>query len=168
MEELSLKILVVSDTHGNTHLLHSVVSANRTCDLVIHLGDHYADGDEVMRDFPTIAYLCVSGNCDIGSFLNKTNTEGCFTAEKRRIFYTHGHKYNVKYGTEYLAMQAKMNKADIALFGHTHVSLVEEKSGVLVINPGSLSFPRDGSSGSYCVLEINEDKVKYEIKEVTK
>ncbi len=161
-----LKILVVSDSHGNINLLHDVISANRNVDLVIHLGDHTADGNEVMRDFPTIAYLTVSGNCDIGSFINKTNTEGTFKAEGRRIFYTHGHKYNVKYGTQYLVSQAKINNADIALYGHTHISGVDEQNGVLVINPGSVAFPRDGTSGTYCLLEIKDKSVKYEIKEV--
>lgn len=163
-----LKILVVSDSHGNTELLHSVVSKNRSCDLVVHLGDNTADGTEVMKDFPTVAFLTVSGNCDMFSFSGTANTEGTFTAEERRIFYTHGHKYNVNFGIDYLVAQAKMQKADIALYGHTHVNFAEEKSGVLVINPGSISLPRDSSGGTYCVMEIDGSNVKYEIKEVEK
>ena len=161
-----LKILIVSDTHGNVSLLESVVSANKTCDLVIHLGDKETDGAEVMKDYPAIAFLSVSGNCDMISFLGKSKTEGSFTAEERRIFYTHGHKFDVAAGVEYLASQAKFNKADIAFYGHTHVAFAQEKNGVLVINPGSLSNPRDGSNGTYCVMEINGKNVKYEIKEV--
>ena len=76
-----LKILVVSDSHGNTELLHSVVAKNRSCDLVVHLGDNTADGTEVMKDFPTVAFLTVSGNCDMFSFAGTANTEGTFTAE---------------------------------------------------------------------------------------
>lgn len=160
------KILVVSDSHGNTDLLYDVISRNRTVDLVIHLGDHSADANEVMGDFPSIAHFTVAGNCDIGHYLNNTNYDGCFKIEERRVFYTHGHKYNVKYGTELLVKQVKMKDADIALFGHTHVSMSEEKDGVLVINPGSLSSPRDGTVGTYCIMEIDGKNVKYDIKEV--
>ena len=37
-----------------------------------------------------------------------------------------------------------------------------------VINPGSISLPRDGTGGTYCVMEIDGSNVKYEIKEVEK
>lgn len=161
-----MKILVVSDSHGNTQLLHEIVGRNRTCDLVIHLGDNASDGNEVMRDFPTVAYLAVTGNCDMGFALNNLNSEGSFAAEGHRIFYTHGHKYNVNFGNDVLVYQAKMKNADIALYGHTHVALAEEKGGVLVINPGSISLPRDGSCGTYCIIEIKGKDVKYKICEV--
>lgn len=161
-----MKILVVSDSHGNTKLLYDIVSRNRTCDLVIHLGDNTTDGSSVMSDFPTMAFLTVLGNCDLGVSLNNINPEGTFTAEGRRIFYTHGHRYNVNFGNDVLVYQAKMKNADIALYGHTHVSLAEEKGGVLVINPGSISLPRDGTCGTYCILEINGKDVKYQICEV--
>ncbi len=163
-----MKILVVSDSHGNTELLHKVVSQNRMCDLVIHLGDNASDGNEVMRDFPTIAFLNVTGNCDMGFVLNGVSSEGTFTAEDRRIFFTHGHKYNVNFGNDILVYQAKMKNADIALYGHTHVSFAQEKGGVLVINPGSISLPRNGSCGTYCILEICGKEVKYKICEVEK
>lgn len=162
-----MNILVVSDSHGDTELLHDIISQNRAwCDLVIHLGDNLLDINEVMRDFPTVAKLGVLGNCDFASMYADAKYEGAFTAEKRRIFYTHGHKYNVNFGLEYLASTAKFNKADIALYGHTHVALCEEVSGVLVVNPGSISRPRDGSSGTYAKITVNEDKVDCKIIEV--
>jgi len=88
-----MKILIVSDSHGNTELLKNIVGMNRTCDLIIHLGDNAYDCDEIKREFPTMALLSVIGNCDLGFSLNNVNTEGSFTAEGRRIFYTHGHRY---------------------------------------------------------------------------
>jgi len=160
-----MKILIVSDSHGNTELLKNIVGMNRTCDLIIHLGDNAYDCDEIKREFPTMALLSVIGNCDLGFSLNNVNTEGSFTAEGRRIFYTHGHRYG---GVDALVYQAKMKKADIALFGHTHVNFHDTIGGVLVINPGSISLPRDGTGGTYCVMEIHDKEVKYEIKEVIK
>lgn len=158
------KILVVSDSHGNTELLKRIVTENSSCELVIHLGDNAADANEVMRDFQTKANLSVLGNCDMGYFLDKVNYDGTFSVEERRIFYTHGHKYNAS--VDMMVAQAKMKNADIVLYGHTHVSFAEEIRGVLVINPGSISLPRDGTNGTYCVIEIDGKKVKHEIKEV--
>lgn len=160
------KILVVSDSHGNSELLREIVTQNSGCELVIHLGDNAADATEVMRDFPAKASLSVLGNCDMGFFLDKLNFDGTFSVEERRIFYTHGHRYNAS--VDMMVAQAKMKKADIVLYGHTHVSFAEEIRGVLVINPGSISLPRDGTGGTYCVMEIDGSNVKYEIKEVEK
>ena len=162
-----MKVLIVSDTHGNIELLNSVVQRYRlTVDIVIHLGDHLVDFNEVMRDYPMMASLGVLGNCDFAWMYTGAKFEGCVTVENRRIFYTHGHKYNVKYGLDYIISNAKMNKCDIVLFGHTHVGVCEERNGVLVINPGSLAFPRDNTNGSYALLTINGDKASCEILEV--
>ena len=162
-----MKILIVSDTHGNIELLESVIKRYRlSVDMVIHLGDHLADFNGVMQDFPTMARLGVLGNCDFAWMQTGARFEGSFSAENRRIFYTHGHKYNVKYGLEYIISNAKLNKCDIVLFGHTHVSMCEEINGVLVINPGSLAYPRDNSNGSYALLTISGSNASCEILEV--
>ena len=164
-----MKILVVSDTHRETENLRNVVSRNRYgLDLVIHLGDNEDDGIIVMKDFPEIAFLSVLGNCDYHSFSSKAKYEGTFKAEGRKIFYTHGHKYSVKSTTSSIVSNAKLQGCDTVLFGHSHVAYSEmRQDGVLVLNPGSLSMPRDGSDGTYAILEINENNVKYIIKGVT-
>ena len=162
-----MNILVVSDTHRKTDTLYDVVAKYRSAiDLVIHLGDCYNDLQSVMVDFPTIASLSVLGNCDYNCFDASVKYEGTFKADQRRIFYTHGHKYNVKAGLEYLVFNAKIKDADIVLYGHTHIKQAVEKNGVLVINPGSLSSPRDNSKPSYALLEICGYDVSYDILEV--
>lgn len=163
-----IKILAVSDSHGDVSLLKEIVRQNQTCDMVIHLGDKYTDGEHVMSEFPTMAFLCVAGNCDFTYGFKYVKNEGTFAVEERKIFYTHGHKYNVKNGEDYLIMQAKMNNADVVLFGHSHVFTAFEKNGVTVINPGSIAFPRDGSTGTYCVIEIDGKNIKYMKKEVSR
>ena len=51
-------------------------------------------------------------------------------------------------------------------FGHTHKPVVTEKDGVLVINPGSLSYPRQaGRKSSYAVLNTDiQGNIDAEIK----
>ena len=46
-----------------------------------------------------------------------------------------------------------------ALFGHTHVAMMEEKDGLLILNPGSVSRPRNGKA-SFAVLETDGEKLK--------
>ncbi len=163
-----MKILVVSDTHHGVDTLREVVSKNQNgLDLVIHLGDNEDDGVIVMKDFPKIAFLSVLGNCDYHSFSYSSKYYGFFTAESRRLFYTHGHKYNVKYGTDMIVSNARLNGADIVLFGHTHIPFVEERNnGMLIVNPGSLMFPRSGDIGTYAILNITGRKVDCSIVEV--
>ncbi len=164
-----MNILVVSDTHGDTATLKAIVSRNQGwCDLIIHLGDNLKDAQDVMLDFPAIAFLGVMGNCDYPTMYRNEKYEGTFTIDKKKIFYTHGHKYNVKYGAEYLVSNAKFNGANIALYGHSHEAVVKDVNEVLVINPGSTSFPRDGSGGTYAKLVINNDRAKCDIVEVGK
>ncbi len=162
-----MKILIFSDTHGDVLTMKEIIGRNRSnVDLVIHLGDHLKDLQSVMIDFPTIASLGVLGNCDFASMYFGAKFEGTFTVENRKIFYTHGHKYNVKFGHDYIVSNAKFNNADVVLYGHSHVAVFEEFGGVTVINPGSLSFPRDGSRGTYALLEIANGRLKCEIKEI--
>ena len=46
-----------------------------------------------------------------------------------------------------------MAPGTVLLNGHFHVPTCQEKDGFLYINPGSTSIPKDGSVGSYLVLE---------------
>ena len=44
------------------------------------------------------------------------------------------------------------------MFGHTHRPFFEDDNGIIVLNPGSLSFPRqEGRKGSYMILEMDQD-----------
>jgi len=48
------------------------------------------------------------------------------------------------------------------MFGHTHRPYFEERDGITVLNPGSLSFPRqEGRKSSYMILETDGEE-KYE------
>jgi putative phosphoesterase len=75
-----------------------------------------------------------------------------------RIFLTHGHIYNVYSNSDRIAQLAKAYKADIAVYGHTHYPEIRRQDSVLVMNPGSLGYPRQaGHRPSYIILNIAED-----------
>ena len=48
--------------------------------------------------------------------------------------------------------------ADVAVFGHTHVAIEQIIDGVLIVNPGSISRPRDAANGSFMMLDLQPDK----------
>lgn len=73
------------------------------------------------------------------------------------MFITHGHAYYVSLDTEYIVEEAKARRADVVMFGHTHKPYFHETDGITVLNPGSLSFPRqEGRKGSYMIMETDE------------
>jgi len=67
---------------------------------------------------------------------------------KRCVFATHGHKF-------YRDCLPPLKAGDVLLYGHTHVPLCEEVSGILCCNPGSVSIPKEGSGRGYMTLENN-------------
>ena len=69
---------------------------------------------------------------------------------------THGHYYYVSAGLEDIKKEARGRGMDIVMFGHTHRPLIEKDHGVVALNPGSTSYPRqDGHLPSYIVMEID-------------
>ena len=78
-----------------------------------------------------------------------------------RVFLTHGHLFGVKSGLDTLAAAAKDMGAQLALFGHTHQALLEERNGVTLLNPGAAG--RFGRS-SYAVVELANGKFSCQLK----
>ena len=147
------KILVVSDSHGNIKGIEALRSLVAENDFIVHLGDGAGDMRELMREYPEKVYLC-GGNCD---FFSSYPDEGILDVEGVRIFYCHGHKYRVKSTLSQLAVAAKRQGCDVALYGHTHMPLITEMEGVTLINPGSLRH-NVGAGGSYAYLVVNGTK----------
>ena len=173
-----MKILVFSDTHGKTDKMCEIISKRRaSADLVLHLGDCFSDIAEIRNDFPDIAFLGVSGNCDY-RFSEDYPQSNAVSLEGHTLFFTHGHLYQVQSSLTSLTFAASSKGADIALFGHTHIGLCTEvpfpfstdgdDRKILICNPGSLSRPRDGSGGTYGVLEISENFREFTITDVEK
>ncbi len=149
-----MRILVISDTHGDLRTLTRIVEENQNADYILHLGDCEEECRALLADKPELAsrFLRVKGNNDFGSSTPLFAT--LRVSPQHKIFFTHGHKYGVYYGTEQLVQTAKENHCDIALFGHTHCSMCAYTDGVYVMNPGSASYPRDGRDPSYGYVDI--------------
>ena len=150
-----MKILVVSDTHGRDERLEMAVEIEQPFDYLIHCGD--VEGREIFIE-ALVACPCiiVAGNNDFFSDLPR---EEEIVLEGHRIMVMHGHNYGVSMDLYGISEEAADRNCEIVFFGHTHKPVIEKKNGVLVINPGSLSFPRqEGRKPSYVVMELNENE----------
>ena len=141
-----MKIIVVSDTHGNSASLERVMQLNRDADVVVHCGDSRGELEDVKLRYPDKMYCDVKGNCDLGSALPLTRT---FTLDGFTFLVTHGHAYQVKFGLENLVRAAKETGADVAFYGHTHIADDRVIDGVRVLNPGACG----GWGASFAVVE---------------
>lgn len=148
-----MKILIVSDTHGQEKNLEEVLEKESPIDALIHLGDLEGGEDFINTHVSCPAYL-VSGNND---FFCSLPREREITLGNSQVLLTHGHYYYVSLGVEELRRQAASRDYQVVMFGHTHKPYLETKDGVTILNPGSLSYPRqEGRRPSYMIMEIDE------------
>ncbi|WAA11608.1 metallophosphoesterase family protein [Fervidibacillus halotolerans] len=141
-----MKILITSDSHGLVHELDELIKTHQDVEFYIHCGD-----SELPSDHPSISeFITVKGNCDFGS---DYPNERLIETKMGKIFVTHGHLYDVKYGLNKLKYKAMEMGANIVCFGHSHIVGMEEESSILFLNPGSLRLPRMRKERTYLILE---------------
>lgn len=150
-----MRIAVISDTHRDPKTLEICKEYIKDFDCVIHLGDNTDDGEYITEDFSGSVYI-VKGNCDYGK---KWPKDQVIDIEEIRILATHGDMYNVKMGMNNLYYRAREVEANLVLFGHTHVSSLEEYNGITFMNPGSISMPRSSKGGFIGVIELDNGKL---------
>ena len=157
-----MKVLIVSDTHGREQNLAEALEQTGPIDQLIHLGDVEGGAEHIRELAGDAPAAIIAGNND---FFCDLPNERIFTLGGHRIFMTHGHGYFVHSGTLYLKREARKKGADIVMFGHTHKPYMEEDNELLVLNPGSLSLPRqEGHRPTYIVMEIADDgQTSYEL-----
>ena len=155
-----MKILVLSDTHGDLKKAKEVIKKHNEVDLIIHCGDFIYDAIELQK-LTNKEVLMVRGNCDdshgYNDFIKYKTPYGY-------ILIAHGHQYGVK--KSYLNITYKAKEADCicAVFGHTHIPYIGENDGIKLFNPGSISRPSDGSNGSYGLIITEDEHMSFSIE----
>ncbi|MZQ76392.1 MAG: YfcE family phosphodiesterase [Peptoclostridium sp.] len=149
-----MKIGVVGDTHGSESWIEKASKMLEGCDMILHTGDNFRDSVIIHRG-TGIDVLAVKGNCDH----DDVEEEIIFEASGKRIMLCHGHAYGVKFGMRSLKARAVAEKADVVVFGHTHVALCETEGGTLFFNPGSAARPRMGDMHTIGFLEIQNEAI---------
>lgn len=148
------KLFVMSDTHKNMQAIRQIESIALESDYVIHLGDYTSD-TAYLKPLLKDRLICVKGNGDLFSSMND---EKEIEIEGIRLFLTHGHRYNVKITLENIGTEALKRECGAVLYGHTHLSGIDEYCGVKLINPGSFFSPRSGVF-SYCYIILWNKKI---------
>ena len=147
------KAIIVSDTHGNNTNFHKVMKMHPDAEFVIHCGDVEGGEDDIRCSVKCPLYL-VAGNNDYFGALPRELEQQLFG---HRVFITHGHHYRVSVSIEMLRDEAIARDCDIAFFGHTHRPEVSYGGGCYIVNPGSLSYPRqEGRKPSFCIWEVDD------------
>lgn len=165
-----MKIGVISDTHGSLDNTKKALDILKDCDTIFHLGDVLYHGPRnalpedynpkdlavIFKSMDNVIYT--RGNCD--SDVDQMVIEHDLTQKHRiinigkfRIFTIHGYEED----EEKRIRIAKANNCDIVITGHTHVKVLEDKEGVILLNPGSPSIPKDGVKS---VAIIDDDEIK--------
>ena len=160
-----MKIMIASDIHGSLRFCRELLQAyeREQADRLLLLGDilyhgprndlpeQYAPKDvAALLNERKSDILCIRGNCDaevdqmmlafpILADYALLWAKGC------RIYATHGHVYHPDH-------LPPLQAGDILLYGHTHIPAWIQQDGILCLNPGSVSIPKEHSSRGYMIF----------------
>lgn len=161
--------LVISDIHGSLDgaLLVKNAFKKHNADCILCLGDILYHGPR--NDLPNDYYpkkvipilndlanyiISVRGNCDaevdqmVLDFAC-TSDYNIIPYQNNKIFMSHGHIYSPN-------NLPTLNKGDLFLSGHTHIPTAElNNEGIYLLNPGSISLPKNGHPKTYGTLQNN-------------
>lgn len=168
-----MKLFFISDIHGSIHYLKKALEnyKKEAADFIVILGDELYHGarnplpegynpKEVTNLLNKYSdkIIAVRGNCD--SEVDEMvldfpimSTYSSILYNGKRLFLTHGHIY----GEDNLP---KLKDGDVLIYGHTHIPVANKKDNIYIINPGSISMPKENNPNSYCVLEDDIFKIK--------
>lgn len=149
-------ILIFADSHGRNIEMYDIVERVNP-DMVLHAGDYSDDAKQLSYAYPNLDVRYVAGNNDYNYDDPKQIK---VELPHNAIYMTHGHYQGVHGrhpGT--VGRVAKENGCDIAIYGHTHCSVLENRDGVWILNPGSISLPRDKTK-SYAKVTMQGEYIR--------
>ena len=138
------RIMIVSDTHKRHGNLMEALYNEGKIDMLIHLGDIEGEED-IITDMAGCKVLMVPGNND---YYARYDKEIETKIGKYKVLLTHGHYY-------YVSLDLQVIKQDIG-------------EDVILINPGSISYPRQADHRpTYIMMEVADDgSATFELKYV--
>ena len=146
-----MKIGVISDTHGNVEALRRALAFFDGADLIVHAGDVLYHPPRLGflqgYDIPAFAgvlngldtpIMIAKGNCDAEVYEELLQMPvqapyGHVQIDGLRIVVNHGHLLT----REQMIETGRRYKADYFISGHTHLPVLEDAGGVVLMNPGS-------------------------------
>lgn len=181
-----VKALVISDSHGNSRVIQAIISQfGEECDVLCFCGDGLLDLVENLENgffdkefgakIPPVVYF-VRGNGDTSTTTIFTDNRIPITVPEfqeieiagKKLFLTHGHRYNVYYGFKDLRTETINRGMDLVWYGHTHVPN-SQRSHVTrdgrndflgILNPGSCAQARGGMPNTFAIVDVHRDEEK--------
>jgi putative phosphoesterase len=167
-----MKYLILSDIHGSKPRLVKALQTFEAekCDMLLILGDilNYGPRNSVPEGLDAkgiVALLnpladcivAVRGNCDaeVDQMLLHfplMETNALLIDEGHRILLTHGHIYNKEH--------FPAGKFDAVMYGHTHRWELSRMDDTVILNTGSITFPKDGNPPTLALMEHGEITVR--------
>lgn len=168
-----MKIMFISDIHGSALWLNQALNkvGEEQPDQIVLLGDFMYHGPRnplpeeydpkqvaEMLNRHKHNIIAVRGNCDaeVDQMLLEFPMMADYAMlflEGHRIYATHGHLYSME-------NLPPLMKNDVFIQGHTHIPVAERKNGIYVLNPGSVSLPKENYPHSYGILTKEQFIVK--------
>ncbi|WP_058484869.1 phosphodiesterase [Defluviitalea phaphyphila] len=168
-----MKLFFMSDIHGSAYYAKKGLELfkKENADYIIILGDELYHGPrnplpkdynpkEVINLFNEFSdkIIAIRGNCDgevDDMVLNYPimSTYSTILYDKKRLFLTHGHIYNED-------NLPSLSKGDVFIYGHIHIPIAKKEGDIFIINPGSISLPKENNPNSYGILEKDIFKIK--------
>lgn len=145
-----MKILILSDSHGNVPVLKKIFTKEMPCDFIIHCGDGVDDIQHC--DTQNAAVLLVSGNMDLGKTSNYARSI-ITSVGNYKLLITHGDIQRAHQDYIELHEEGRRNTCSAVIFGHTHRPYIGSGNPVL-FNPGS------ALNGLYG-LAIIDDRIEF-------
>ncbi len=161
-----MKLMIASDLHGSAYFGKKLLDAFRAeqPEKLLLLGDllYHGPRNALPREYDcmTVAgmlnglknwILAVRGNCDCE--VDQMVLEFPMLAdyallewEGVALYATHGHLWNEDH-------TPPMAAGTVLLNGHFHLPTARNHGDWHYVNPGSTSIPKDGSVGSYLILD---------------
>ncbi len=161
-----MKLFFISDIHGSVHYLTKALERfeEEKANYIVILGDQLYHGArnplpkeynpkkvaEVLNSYSDKT-IAVRGNCDSEvdeMVLNSPimATYSTILYGNKRLFLTHGHIYNEN-------NMPKLSDGDVFIYGHTHIPKAEKLGNIFIINPGSITLPKENNPHTYGVLD---------------
>jgi putative phosphoesterase len=140
MAPKTLRIFVLADTHD--HLPDNLAALAEGTDEIWHLGDVCSPSLFLNLENVGPPVTLVRGNCD-------SNFEWPLVVDLKRN--------GVRFRLAHIPPSRLPENVDVVLHAHTHVPRNEREGGVLFLNPGSVTHPKDGARRSVAMLEIAAD-----------
>lgn len=159
-----MKYLICSDIHGSIDSVELLIQEFETsnCDMIICLGDVLYHGPR--NDLPA-AYapkevikalnplkdkiICIKGNCE--AEVDQMVLD--FEIQNQLDMKINGLNVHLEHGHH---LDEYKGNADVVLYGHTHIPVIDKKDNKVFINPGSITIPKAGSKRGYAIWDENK------------